>query len=225
MDSLEYSHIIRQLVISAIPILIAIILHEVAHGYLAFKMGDPTAKISGRLTLNPIPHIDLFGTILMPLLLFYFTDGRFVFGYAKPVPINPYNFRNPKRDMALSALGGPGTNIALAVISALALKYVVIPAAIVLPDVYEATIMEPLGLMLKASVVVNVVLAVFNMIPIPPLDGGRVLMGVLPDRQAATLARVEPYGFLIVILLVATKISNYVLMPVIGVILYLIGLL
>jgi Zn-dependent protease len=91
----EYSHIVRQLVISAVPILIAIVLHEVAHGYVAYKLGDPTAKIAGRLTLNPISHVDPFGTILMPLMLFVFTDGRFVFGFAKPVPINPYNFRNP----------------------------------------------------------------------------------------------------------------------------------
>lgn len=225
MDSLEYGHIIRQLVISAVPILIAIILHEVAHGYVAYKLGDPTAKIAGRLTLNPISHIDPFGTILMPLLLFVFTDGRFVFGYAKPVPINPYNFRNPKRDMALSSLGGPGTNLVLAVLCAIVLRHVLVPAAVVMPEAYETALMEPLGLMMKSSIVVNVVLAVFNMMPVPPLDGGRVLMGILPNRQAALLGRVEPYGFLIVILLVATGAANYIIMPFIALILTVITML
>lgn len=222
---MDYAWIIRQLVVSTIPILIAIILHEVAHGFVAYKLGDPTAKMMGRLTLNPLSHIDIFGTILMPLLLFVFTNGQFVFGYAKPVPINPYNFKNPKRDMALSALGGPATNLLLALVSAVLLKYVLMPASTIVPEGADAQILEPIARMFKASVIVNVVLATFNMIPIPPLDGGRVLMGVLPDRQAATLAKVEPYGFLIVILLVATGVAKYVIWPVIALVMALIRMI
>ncbi|MGO9614055.1 MAG: site-2 protease family protein [Dissulfurispiraceae bacterium] len=221
---MDYAFTMRQILISVIPILIAIILHEVAHGFVAYKLGDPTAKVMGRLTLNPISHIDPIGTILMPLLLYVFTNGQFVFGYAKPVPINPYNFRNPKRDMAIASIGGPATNIALAVVSTLLLKYVLIPLSIIAPPAAVAKIFEPLAMMLKASIVINVILATFNMIPIPPLDGGRVLMGLLPTKQASALGRLEPFGLLIVILFVATGMANYVIWPVILLILSLIGM-
>ncbi len=222
---MEFDHIAQQLIVSVVPILLAIILHEVAHGFVAYKLGDPTAKMMGRLTLNPLPHIDIFGTILMPLMLYIFTNGQFVFGYAKPVPINPYNFRNPKRDMAISSAGGPITNLLLAVLSTLLLKHVLIPASAATPDFADGRVLEPIAMMLRASILVNIVLAVFNMIPIPPLDGGRVLVGLLPDRQAAVLAKVEPFGFLIVIFLVATKIADYVLWPIMVLILNLISLL
>jgi len=221
---MDYAFTIRQILISVIPILIAIILHEVAHGFVAYKLGDPTAKVMGRLTLNPVSHIDPIGTILMPLLLYVFTNGQFVFGYAKPVPINPYNFRNPKRDMAIASIGGPATNIALAVISTLLLKYVLIPLSIIASAAAVARIFEPLAMMLKASIVINVILATFNMIPIPPLDGGRVLMGLLPTKQASVLGRIEPFGLLIVILFVATGMANYIVRPVILLILSLIGM-
>ena len=125
--------VIRKILISALPILIAITFHEVSHGYVAYKLGDPTAKMLGRLTLNPIAHIDIFGTILLPLLLVVATNGQFVFGYAKPVPINPMNFKNPRQGMALSAAAGPVTNIVLALLSILILKFVIIPLAAVLP--------------------------------------------------------------------------------------------
>jgi|SRR5208283_4663858 len=221
---MDYAFTMRQILISVIPILIAIILHEVAHGFVAYKLGDPTAKVMGRLTLNPVSHIDPIGTILMPLLLYVFTNGQFVFGYAKPVPINPYNFRNPKRDMAIASIGGPATNIALAVISTLLLKYVLIPLSIIASAAAVAKIFEPLAMMLKASIVINVILATFNMIPIPPLDGGRVLMGLLPTKQASVLGRIEPFGLLIVILFVATGMANYIVRPVILLILSLIGM-
>ncbi len=222
---MEYENIIRQVLISAAPILFAIVLHEVAHGYTAYKLGDPTAKMMGRLTLNPIPHIDIFGTILMPLLLFIFTNGQFVIGYAKPVPINPSNFSNPKRDMAISAAFGPITNILLATLSYLILKYALLPIAGAAPSDLVANIVKPLAYIFTASVTINIILATFNMLPIPPLDGGRVLMGFLPYRQAAVFSKIEPYGFLIVILLVATGISRYIILPVASFLLSIIRML
>ncbi|MBF0558990.1 MAG: site-2 protease family protein [Nitrospirae bacterium] len=210
--------IIRQIIISAVPILIAIILHEVSHGLVANKLGDPTAKLMGRLTLNPIAHIDLFGTVIMPLLLLVSSGGQFIFGYAKPVPINPYNFRNPKRDMAISAAGGPVMNILIAIVSVMLLKYLLFPLATSAFAEVAGKIIEPLVMMLKASVQINIVLASFNLIPIPPLDGGRVLMGLLPDRQAYMLGKIEPFGMIIVLLLVATGAAGYVVMPFISLI-------
>lgn len=222
---MDLAHIIRQIAVTAIPILIAIILHEVAHGFIANKLGDPTAKMLGRLTLNPIAHIDLFGTILMPLLLFIFTNGQFVFGYAKPVPINPYNFKNPKRDMAISAAGGPITNIVLAILSVLLIKYAVIPASAFIPDSETAAkILKPVVMMLTASVSINVILASFNLIPIPPLDGGRVLMGFLPHKQAEALGKIEPFGMIIVLILVTTGMAGYIIMPLIRLFLGLIDM-
>jgi Zn-dependent protease len=203
----------------------AIILHEVAHGFVAYKLGDPTAKMLGRLTLNPIAHIDMFGTIIMPLLLFVFTSGQFVFGYAKPVPINPYNFKNPKRDMAISAAGGPATNILLAILSVLVLKYAVIPASAFVSADVVAKVIKPLIMMLTASVTINVILASFNLIPIPPLDGGRVLMGLLPHKQANALGKLEPFGMIIVLILVATGMAGYIIMPLIRLFLGLIDMI
>lgn len=213
---MDLSTVIRQIIISVFPILIAITFHELSHGFAANKLGDPTAKMMGRLTLNPIPHIDLFGTILMPLMLIIFTHGQFVFGYAKPVPINPMNFRNPKRDMAISAAAGPAMNIALAIVSKLVLRFILDPLTLVLPETVVSTILAPLIMIFQSSVVINIVLAVFNMIPIPPLDGGRVLTGFLPYKQAASFSRIEPYGFIIVILLIVTGIANYFVVPLIN---------
>lgn len=213
---MDFSSIARQIIVSAFPILIAITFHELSHGFVANKLGDPTAKMMGRLTLNPIAHIDLIGTVLMPLMLIIFTNGQFVFGYAKPVPINPMNFKNPKRDMAISAAAGPITNLLLAILSMLILRLLIIPLAVLFPESLNMTVIEPLIMIFKSSVIINVILAVFNMIPIPPLDGGRVLTGFLPYKHAVSFSRIEPFGFIIVIFLIATGMANYFVLPLVN---------
>lgn len=221
---LDISNILRQLAISALPILIAITFHEVSHGFVANKLGDPTAKLMGRLTLNPIAHIDLVGTIIMPFMLLIFTNGQFVFGYAKPVPINPMNFKDPKRDMAISAAAGPTTNILLAILSVLILKFFIGPLSVLLPESLSTTVLMPLTFMFTSSIIINVVLAAFNLMPIPPLDGGRVLVGLLPHRHAVSYSRIEPFGFIIVIILIATGIAGYFVMPLVKLFLALLQL-
>ncbi len=222
---MDIANIIRQLAISALPILIAITFHEVSHGFVANRLGDPTAKRMGRLTLNPIAHIDMVGTIIMPVMLLFFTNGQFIFGYAKPVPINPANFRDPKKHMAISAAAGPITNIGLAIISALLIKIMIPVIMFLLPGSIANTIVEPLSLMLIKSIQWNVLLAVFNLIPVPPLDGGRVLIGFLPYRQAAAYSRIEPYGMIIVIILIMTGIARMFIYPLMMLLYSLITLL
>jgi Zn-dependent protease len=219
------TELIRKFVVYIPALLIAVTFHEVAHGYVALRLGDPTAKLLGRLTLNPIPHIDLFGSIIMPAILIYISNGQFFFAYAKPVPINPMNFRNPRKGMALSAAAGPVTNILLALASVILLKLVFAPIAGLSPEMVRETLMKPLLMIFSASVVVNVVLATFNMIPIPPLDGGRVLTGLLPSRQALFFSKIEPFGFIIVLVLIYTGIANLFIMPVITFFLNVFGML
>ncbi len=204
---------VQQISIWAIPILAAIVFHEVAHGWVAFRLGDPTAARMGRLTLNPISHIDLFGTVIIPLIL-VIANAPFLFGYAKPVPVNFQNLRNPKRDMIWVALAGPATNIILALVSYLLLKILV---SLDLPrdGSLASTIVIPLIYMLHASARINIVLAVFNTFPIPPLDGGRVLVGLLPEPYSTTVARVEPYGFLIILVLLMSHLLVAVLFPLV----------
>jgi len=201
---------IQRLSLWAVPILAAVVLHELAHGYVAFRLGDPTAARLGRLTLNPFAHMDLFGTVLLPLILL-FTGAPFLFGYAKPVPVNFLNLRNPRRGMVLVALAGPVTNLLLAGLSALVFRSLL---SLHVPDngllISNLTV---IALMAKYSVDINVSLAVFNLLPLPPLDGGRVATGLLPRLPALALARLEPYGMLILIMLLMTGILDHFLRP------------
>lgn len=208
---MDFTGILRQIIISAPAILIAIVFHELAHGWVAYRLGDNTAKIAGRLTLNPISHIDLFGTIIMPFMLLVLTSGQWVFGYAKPVPVNPYNFRNPKTGMALTAAGGPIANLLVATVCTILLKWIVLPLMGAIPQF----IFEPLVLILQATIMINIVLSAFNLIPVPPLDGGRILMGVLPIRYSQMMERIEPFGSLIVILMIVTDLTRVFVSPMV----------
>jgi len=192
MLSVNFSNLLQTVLIYALPVLFAITVHEAAHGYVARHFGDPTAARLGRVTLNPFKHIDPVGTILMPLMLYFATSGAFLFGYAKPVPVNFGALRNPKRDMIWVALAGPASNFAQAI--AWALLMVVLVAT----GVNERFFME----MARAGVLVNLVMWAFNLFPLPPLDGGRILVGLLPWKQAQLVSRVEPWGFFIVLALV-----------------------
>src|SRR5919109_3934884 len=174
---------IGRIALFALPILVAIVFHEVAHGWVANRLGDPTAARMGRLTLNPIAHVDLFGTVLLPLLLII-AQSPFLFGYAKPVPVNYYNLNNPKRDMVWVALAGPAMNLLLALASVLAFKFLSPVFGSVQADGASSSLLgffKPVLTMAQYSLVINVVLALFNTFPLPPLDGGRVLVGLLPE--------------------------------------------
>jgi len=208
---LDIIETLKNITVAVAPIVIAITFHEAAHGYIANKLGDPTAKNLGRLTLNPIAHIDPFNTVIMPLVLFVLSNGSFIFGSAKPVPVNFGNLRNPKRDTALVAAAGPVSNIIIAFISILILK--------ILPHLSDssgltAMIVLPVGKMLMYSVYFNIFLAAFNLLPIPPLDGGRIVISFLPYRQAYKYSRLEPYGFFIVIALWAFGLAAYIIGPI-----------
>ena len=204
---MDVASIIQAITVNAIPLLLAITLHEAAHGYVARRFGDNTAHLLGRITLNPLKHIDPIGTIVMPLVLFAASGGAFSIGYAKPVPVNFNRLRNPKIDMIWVALAGPGSNL-LQAIAWLALFYVG----------KGSGIEEPFfDLVCSAGIKWNLVLMIFNLLPLPPLDGGRVLVGLLPHGPAHAVARIEPFGFFIVIALVFTGVlSDYWLRPLMG---------
>jgi Zn-dependent protease len=196
---------IQRIIILAIPILLAITLHEYAHGWVANRLGDPTARLLGRLTLNPIKHLDPIGTLA------FFITG--MIGWAKPVPVNTLQLKDPKRDMMWVALAGPLTNISLAAASALFLKLLSITG---LTHNYSLLpVIRPIYLMAQASVMINVGLAIFNIIPVPPLDGSRILAGLLPYRHAIVFSRIEPYGFIILIALMFTGIVHIVISPIV----------
>jgi Zn-dependent protease len=200
-------NIIQTVLIYALPVLFAITVHEAAHGYAARLFGDNTAYLLGRITLNPLKHIDPMGTIAMPLLLYFATSGAFLFGYAKPVPVNFGNLRNPKRDMVWVALAGPAANLVMALLWGAAF-YILVGGGLT-----ERFFLE----MCKAGMMVNVVMFAFNLFPLPPLDGGRILVGLLPYKFAVMVSRIEPWGFFIVMgLVIANVLSTIWMRPVMG---------
>lgn len=213
LSSLSTAQLVSVLII---PVLFAIVLHEVAHGWIAKLLGDPTADRLGRLTLNPIKHIDPIGTVLVPGLLILSGTG-FVFGWARPVPVTWENLRHPKRDMALVALAGPGANLIMALVWAL-----IAMLGGALPADYS-WVGEPLIFMGLGGVLANVLLMVFNLLPLPPLDGGRVAVGLLPGPWAWRLSRVEPYGFFILLGLMLLGVLGTVVWPVADAVARLIG--
>jgi Zn-dependent protease len=193
---MDFAQIVQTIAIYAIPVLFAITVHEAAHGYAARHYGDNTAYMLGRITLNPIKHIDPVGTIAMPLLLYFATSGAFLFGYAKPVPVNFNRLRNPKKDMVWVALAGPGANLVQAIL------WTVLLYVLVATGVEERFFLQ----MCRAGILVNLVMFAFNLFPLPPLDGGRILVGLLPWKQAALVSRIEPWGFFIVMALVISGV-------------------
>ena len=205
---MDIAKLIQTVAIYALPVLYAITLHEAAHGYVAKHFGDNTAWALGRVTLNPIKHIDPVGTILMPLVLYIATSGAFLFGYAKPVPVHFGRLRHPKRDMIWVALAGPGANLAQALLWGIAFYLL-----------KGAGLSEPFFIkMCQAGMLVNVVMFVFNLFPLPPLDGGRILVGLLPYKPAMLLSRIEPWGFFVVMALVlAGVVSKLWMQPLMSV--------
>ena len=196
---MDTSNLIQTVSVYAIPVIFAITLHEAAHGYAAKFFGDRTAYMMGRVTLNHLSHIHWVGTILLPLLLYFSTSGALLFGYAKPVPVDFGNLRHPKRDMVWVALAGPASNLVQAIVWAL--LFLVYTDFGVTEKFFLA--------MCKAGVLSNVVMFAFNLFPLPPLDGGRIVVGLLPWKQAYQFSRIEPYGFFIVMALAITGVVNH----------------
>lgn len=206
---LEFT-LIQKICIWAVPILLAITLHEAAHAYVAYRCGDTTAKMFGRLSLNPIRHIDPIGTVLIPLVIGVLTQFNFVIGYAKPVPINWRQFRHPRRDMILVTLAGPFSNILMAFLWAGCYKIsILLNPGSSMPILF-------LYASAQAGILINLILAVLNLIPIPPLDGSRVVSSLLPPKQAIAYEKIEPYGFFILIVLVFTGALGIILTPLIN---------
>ena len=200
--------IVLEVILSLVAVFMAIVLHEVAHGYMAYRLGDPTAKSRGRLTLNPLAHVDPVGTILIPLMItmfrFLFGWNLFLFGWAKPVPINPGYFRNPLRGMLYVAIAGPGTNIALALLTAGIgrLLVLIVPTDVLFgASGFGAHLIHWLFYLLSAFVLYNLLLALFNLVPIPPLDGSRILMYFLPAEGRRILLSIERYGLILIVAL------------------------
>lgn len=218
--------ILLKVLLFAPPLLLAVILHEIAHGWVANKLGDNTAKRLGRITLNPFVHIDPMMTLIVPGLLIMF-NSPFIFGGAKPVPVNPQNFKNPRRDMALVAVAGPITNfILLGIFFSIVMLFKSSPTLndfyfsylikiLNLKPEYASLVFSVLYAWLYQSVIINLALGIFNLIPVPPLDGGRILVGILPLNLAKKVAQLEPHGFMIVIILLMTGVIDKILGPII----------
>lgn len=209
-------NLIQQVAVWSLPVLFAITVHEVAHGWVAWRLGDPTARMLGRLTLNPLKHIDPIGTVLVPLTLIalsqFTSGGLFIFGWAKPVPITVENLRHPKRGMALVAIAGPTANLIMALLWALIMKV----AQILTGGALGLSI--PLAYMAGAGIAINVLLLVLNLLPIPPLDGSRVVAGFLPDPLAWKYSRIEQYGLIILLLLMMTGILGKIMWPPVAIV-------
>jgi Zn-dependent protease len=214
------AEILRTIAIFALPLVFAITLHEAAHGYVAKHFGDLTAYAQGRVSLNPLRHIDLLGTIVVPMVILslsHFAGSSILFGWAKPVPVNFGNLRNPKRDMRWVAAAGPGANMVMALFWAGTLKL-----GTLFPGSYYS---QPMIWMGAAGVIVNVALAVLNLVPLLPLDGGRIAVSLLPPRTAYRYSQMEPYGMMILLVLLFTGVLGYVLWPIISALVASIGTL
>ena len=207
---------VQTIITAALPVVLAITLHEAAHGYVARHFGDPTAWQMGRVTLNPLKHIDPLGTIVMPLLVLLLSGGKFVFGYAKPVPVDFGRLKNPKRDMLWVAAAGPAVNFLMALVWAMLWKL-----AVMMP---EGGYAFALFKMSQYGVVTNVVLMVLNLLPLPPLDGGRIAVSLLPMRQALAFSQLERWGFPILLVLMFTGVLGKILNPLVDVVIGIIGL-
>ncbi len=197
-------NLVQTIAVWALPVLFAITLHEVAHGWVARYFGDRTAEMMGRLSLNPIRHVDPIGTIVVPAVLLVL--GGFLFGWARPVPVNYSNLRHPKRDMAIVAAAGPVSNLLMGLAWAVILKLTTLVSA-------ESGIVLGLRYMAQAGITINAVLMVLNLLPLPPLDGGRVMTGLLPTRAAISFSRIEPYGLFILLALMASGVLSRILYP------------
>jgi Zn-dependent protease len=195
--------------VSLVILVYSAILHEIAHGFVAERLGDPTARLMGRLTLNPKNHIDPMMTIAFPLLTFYASGGTLIFGGAKPVPVDPFNFREPKKDMALVSLAGPGTNAILALSGAILIKAFILAIPFLGSNPLFATLANPILNFLVLVVRINLILAIFNLLPIPPLDGSKVIAQFLPDREAATYLSIGTFGILIIFFLLSFPVGGF----------------
>jgi Zn-dependent protease len=206
---MDVNSLVQTVAIYALPVLFAITLHEAAHGYVARYFGDMTAHAQGRISLNPVRHVDIVGTLVVPLVILGLSGGKFLFGWAKPVPVNYSALRKPRRHMALVAAAGPGANLLMALAWAALLKI-----ATLLP---ESTFSAVLALMSGGGILVNLVFMFLNLLPILPLDGGRIVASLLPSRAAWQYARLEPWGIPVLLILLVTNVLSFVLEPLIGV--------